>query len=112
MSGFGVGRCVGFGRGVWGGRGGWAGVRVGGGGRGVSSVTGMAGGAGVGGGWEWVGALVGEVREGVDPWGENGEFQWFAWAGPMLEGEIRVEAGERVERDGLVYAEMVQGRAG
>ena len=54
-------------------------------------------------------ALLWELPEGVDPCGENGEFHSFAWAGPMFEGEIRVERGERVERDGFVYAELVGG---
>jgi hypothetical protein len=38
-----------------------------------------------------------------------GEFHSFAWAGPMFAGEIRVVGGERVERDGFVYAELVDG---
>jgi uncharacterized protein (TIGR00290 family) len=58
-------------------------------------------------GREWDASLLAELPEGVDPCGENGEFHSFCWAGPMFAGEIRVEAGERVERDGFVYAEMV-----
>jgi diphthamide synthase (EF-2-diphthine--ammonia ligase) len=57
-------------------------------------------------GREWDHALLRELPEGVDPCGENGEFHSFAWAGPMFAGEIRVEAGERVEREGFVYAEL------
>jgi len=49
-----------------------------------------------------------ELPEGVDPCGENGEFHTFCWAGPMFSGEIRVEAGERMERDGFIYAELVE----
>src|SRR6185437_15806055 len=45
----------------------------------------------------------------VDPCGENGEFHSFCWAGPMFSGEIPVVAGERVERDGFVYAELADG---
>ena len=63
---------------------------------------------------EWAGrawdtALVEEIgrRAGVDVCGENGEFHTFCWAGPMFAREVRVEAGERVERDGFCYAEMV-----
>ena len=58
-------------------------------------------------GREWNAGLLRELPVGVDPCGENGEFHSFAWAGPMFSGEIRVGAGERVERDGFVYAEMV-----
>jgi uncharacterized protein (TIGR00290 family) len=57
-------------------------------------------------GREWDHALLRELPEGVDPCGENGEFHSFAWAGPMFAGEIRVVVGERVEREGFVYAEL------
>ena len=58
-------------------------------------------------GREWDADLLRELPTGVDPCGENGEFHSFAWAGPMFSGEIPVEAGERIIRDGFVYAEMV-----
>jgi uncharacterized protein (TIGR00290 family) len=60
-------------------------------------------------GREWDAALLAELPEGVDPCGENGEFHTFCWAGPMFSGEISVTMGERVERDGFVYAELVNG---
>lgn len=60
-------------------------------------------------GREWNAGLLAELPEGVDPCGENGEFHSFCWAGPMFSGEIPVVAGERVERDGFVYAELVDG---
>jgi diphthamide synthase (EF-2-diphthine--ammonia ligase) len=60
-------------------------------------------------GREWDAELLRELPVGVDPCGENGEFHSFAWAGPMFAGEIRVVCGERVERDGFVYAELVGG---
>jgi hypothetical protein len=59
--------------------------------------------------WVWFGFVwdtSAGKREVVDPCGENGEFHSFAWAGPMFSGEIRVKAGEWVERDGFVYAEL------
>lgn len=59
-------------------------------------------------GREWDAALLAELPEGVDPCGENGEFHTFCWAGPMFSGEIRVEAGERVERDEFIYAELIE----
>jgi diphthamide synthase (EF-2-diphthine--ammonia ligase) len=43
----------------------------------------------------------------VDPCGENGEFHTFASAGPMFDHEIPVEAGEIVERDGFVFADLL-----
>lgn len=58
-------------------------------------------------GREWDAALLKELPVGVDPCGENGEFHSFAFAGPMFSGEIPVQAGERVERDGFIYAELL-----
>ena len=58
-------------------------------------------------GREWDADLLRDLPSGVDPCGENGEFHSFAWAGPMFSGDIPVEAGERVVRDGFFYAEMV-----
>jgi diphthamide synthase (EF-2-diphthine--ammonia ligase) len=43
----------------------------------------------------------------VDPCGENGEFHSFACAGPMFEHSIDVIAGEIVERDGFVFADLL-----
>ena len=51
--------------------------------------------------------LLRDLPSGVDPCGENGEFHTFVAAGPMLDKEILVEPGERVERDGFVYAELL-----
>jgi uncharacterized protein (TIGR00290 family) len=45
----------------------------------------------------------------VDPCGENGEFHTFVYAGPMFAEPIAVEAGEIVERDGFIFAD-VKGR--
>lgn len=58
-------------------------------------------------GREWNAALLDELPTGVDPCGENGEFHSFAYAGPMFRKPIPVAAGERVERDGFCYAEMI-----
>jgi diphthamide synthase (EF-2-diphthine--ammonia ligase) len=58
-------------------------------------------------GREWDRTLLGELPEGVDPCGENGEFHSFCWAGPMFAREIRVKVGERVMRDGFSYADLV-----
>jgi uncharacterized protein (TIGR00290 family) len=51
--------------------------------------------------------LLAALPPGVDPCGENGEFHTFANAGPMFGAEIRVAVGEVVEREGLVFADLV-----
>lgn len=58
-------------------------------------------------GREWDRALLAELPVGVDLCGENGEFHTFVWAGPVFSGEIPVARGERVERDGFVYCELL-----
>jgi len=52
-------------------------------------------------------ALLGELPPGVDPCGENGEFHTFVFAGPMLSRRIEIKVGERVERDGFAYADLL-----
>lgn len=51
-------------------------------------------------------ALLADLPPGVDPCGENGEFHTFAYAGPMFSGEVEVDLGEIVERDGFVFADL------
>lgn len=51
--------------------------------------------------------LLGELPEGVDPCGENGEFHTFACSGPMFRDPIPVKAGEVVEREGFVFADLL-----
>jgi diphthamide synthase (EF-2-diphthine--ammonia ligase) len=58
-------------------------------------------------GLEWDAALLGGLPAGVDPCGENGEFHSFAYAGPMFREPISVVPGERVDRDGYVYADLL-----
>jgi uncharacterized protein (TIGR00290 family) len=45
----------------------------------------------------------------VDPCGENGEFHTFVYGGPMFSGTIHVQAGEIVEREGFVFADVQPG---
>ena len=52
-----------------------------------------------------------DLPTGVDPCGENGEFHSFVYAGPMFDREIPVIAGERVQRDGFWYADLLPDRA-
>lgn len=58
-------------------------------------------------GREWDRTLLNELSPSVDPCGENGEFHTFAYAGPMFREQIPIVAGERVERDGFVYADLM-----
>jgi uncharacterized protein (TIGR00290 family) len=52
-------------------------------------------------------ALLTELPAGVDPCGERGEFHSFAYDGPMFHRPVTVAAGEVVERDGFVFADIV-----
>ena len=52
-------------------------------------------------------ALLEEFPREVDPCGENGEFHTFVSAGPMFMRPIHVRAGEVVERDGFVFADLL-----
>jgi len=52
-------------------------------------------------------ALLAALPAEADPCGENGEFHSFISAGPMLSGRIAVKVGERVERDGFAFADLV-----
>jgi uncharacterized protein (TIGR00290 family) len=53
-------------------------------------------------------ALLAELPAGVDPCGENGEFHTFVSAGPMLRAPIAVRPGTIAERDGFVFADLLQ----
>jgi uncharacterized protein (TIGR00290 family) len=52
-------------------------------------------------------ALLRDLPQGVDPCGENGEFHSFAFAGPMFAEEIKLTAGEVVDRDGFIFADFL-----
>ncbi|MCI4333608.1 MAG: adenine nucleotide alpha hydrolase [Thermoplasmata archaeon] len=52
-------------------------------------------------------ALLGDLPAGVDPCGERGEFHTFVTSGPMLAHAVPVTAGEVVERDGFVFADLL-----
>ena len=51
--------------------------------------------------------LLADLPDGVDPCGENGEFRTCVVAGPIFSRRIPVTSGERVERDGYVYCDLV-----
>ena len=50
--------------------------------------------------------LLNDLPAGTDPCGENGEFHSFAFGGPMFTEEINVTAGDTVDRDGFVFADL------
>jgi uncharacterized protein (TIGR00290 family) len=49
-----------------------------------------------------------ELPEGADPCGENGEFHTFVFDGPIFKEPLQVRPGRIVERDGFVFADVVQ----
>lgn len=51
--------------------------------------------------------FLNELPENIDPCGENGEFHTFAFDGPMFQNPVDVVAGEIVERDGFVFADLL-----
>ncbi len=51
--------------------------------------------------------LLADLPASVDPCGENGEFHSCVYAGPMFSHEIPVTSGERVERDGFWFADLL-----
>ena len=53
--------------------------------------------------------LLADLPDGVDPCGENGEFHTCVVAGPMFSRPLAVATGERVERDGYAYCDLVIG---
>jgi uncharacterized protein (TIGR00290 family) len=53
--------------------------------------------------------LLADLPDGVDPCGENGEFHTCVVAGPMFSHRLAVVTGERVERDGYGYCDLVMG---
>ena len=53
-------------------------------------------------------AFLEELPADADPCGERGEFHTFVWAGPMLRAPIEVQVGELVEREGFVFADLLQ----
>jgi uncharacterized protein (TIGR00290 family) len=52
-------------------------------------------------------SLLADLPPDVDPCGENGEFHTVVSGGPMFASPIPLKAGDVVERDGFVFADMV-----
>jgi uncharacterized protein (TIGR00290 family) len=53
--------------------------------------------------------FLNSLPPGVDPCGENGEFHTLVYDAPVFRTPIRVEVGERVERDGFGFADVLPG---
>ena len=62
-------------------------------------------------GWAIDRRLLDELPRTVDPCGENGEFHTVVSDGPMFEAPLALEAGEIVERGGIVYCDFTLGSA-
>jgi uncharacterized protein (TIGR00290 family) len=52
-------------------------------------------------------ALLDALPPGVDPCGERGEFHTFCWDGPGFAHPISIGVGDRVHRDGFVFADLL-----
>lgn len=53
------------------------------------------------------GEALGQLPEGVDPCGENGEFHTFVWDGPIFARPVPVVRGEVVRRDTRWFADLL-----
>ena len=51
--------------------------------------------------------LLADLPASVDPCGENGEFHTCVVGGPMFSHPLSVVTGERVERDGYAYCDLL-----
>jgi uncharacterized protein (TIGR00290 family) len=52
-------------------------------------------------------SFLNDLPAGVDPCGENGEFHSFVYAGPMFGCEIPIVTGEKVDRDGFWFCDVL-----
>jgi len=51
--------------------------------------------------------FLASLPSGIDPCGENGEFHTFVYDTPFFSSAIGVEVGEKLERDGFVFADVL-----
>lgn len=52
-------------------------------------------------------ALLQELPPLIDPCGENGEFHTYAFDAPVFSSPIEITAGEVLERDGFMFADLL-----
>jgi uncharacterized protein (TIGR00290 family) len=57
-------------------------------------------------GREFDSVLLQDFPPEIDPCGERGEFHTCVYAGPMFSAPIHLEAGEVVDRDGFMFADL------
>lgn len=57
-------------------------------------------------------AFFSDLPAGVDYCGENGEFHTFAFDGPIFKEPVRFRTGERVDRDGFVFCDLLSEERG
>jgi uncharacterized protein (TIGR00290 family) len=58
-------------------------------------------------GREYDADFLSSLPAGVDPCGENGEFHTFVYDAPVFSSSIPVTVGNRIERDGFVFADIL-----
>ncbi len=58
-------------------------------------------------GREYDAAFLRDLPPQVDPCGEAGEFHSFVYDSPVFDSAFEVEAGEIVERDGFIFADVL-----
>ncbi len=59
-------------------------------------------------GREYNESFLNDLREGVDPGGENGEFHSFVFDGQMFNKHMEISLGNVVDRDGFVFIDVVE----
>lgn len=57
-------------------------------------------------------AFLDALPDGVDPCGENGEFHTCVLDGPMFAQPVKATLGEKLERDGFWFADVIPAGAG
>jgi len=58
-------------------------------------------------GREFDDSILRDLPAGVDPCGENGEFHTFVYDGPIFRKPMQIEVGEKVNRDGFKFADII-----
>jgi len=58
-------------------------------------------------GREFSASFLDDLPEGIDPCGENGEFHSFVYDSPLFKNPLSVQLGEVIERDGFVFADVL-----
>lgn len=56
-------------------------------------------------------SLLADLPEGADPCGERGEFHTFVWDAPNFKWPVPVRPGERVQREGFSFADVLPAQA-